>query len=97
MNLKRKPNGGKYGKSTALSYEGVLDQIADYLCSIEQWKNKECYDNACKYFHKAEALIELLEDHNCGSVGGFDKDQPITCSLLDRYEWLTKKIPKELE
>jgi hypothetical protein len=27
-----------------------------------------------KYIAKAEALIELLEIHDCGSVGGFDPD-----------------------
>ena len=27
-----------------------------------------------QYIAKAEALIELLEIHDCGSVGGFDPD-----------------------
>jgi len=57
-----------------------------------------------KYLFKAEALIELLEVHDCGSTGGFDKEigRPNgdgNLSFYDRFAWLVKKydLQKEVE
>ena len=53
------------------------------------------------YVAKAEALIELLEIHDCGSVGGFDVDAggDSMCGLLyleQRFEALKRKYaPKK--
>jgi len=54
-----------------------------------------------KYYQKAEALIELLEIEDCGSVGGFDNKNKLVketkFDLYDRFLTLlnkTKKRPK---
>jgi hypothetical protein len=48
-----------------------------------------------KYVAKAEALIELLEIHDCGSVGGFDTDGGDSLHgllyLEQRFEALKRK------
>lgn len=72
----------------------VLDQIKLELTVAAQWKdriNTDCAGFYVRGLHKAEALIELLEIADCGSVGGFDKGQPRPRNLLDRYEWLRNK------
>ncbi len=63
-------------------YEFILKEIRE---SLEQSElcNKFASDavlyrssslaRSLEHLHHAEALIELLEVHNCGSVGGFDK------------------------
>jgi hypothetical protein len=60
-----------------------------------------------KYIAKAEALIELLEIHDCGSVGGFDVDaggDPMHGllyleqryeSLKNKYALKSEKLPKK--
>lgn len=72
----------------------ILDRIGDHFQGAMQWdklKNPECIALSSKYFYKAEALIELLEIEDCGSIGGFDKGQPETNNLFDRWDWLYRK------
>jgi len=44
---------------------------------------------------KAEALIELLEEADCGSIGGYDRKNPVRnetkFKLLDRFLALLRK------
>lgn len=93
----RKPNGGDFKKGKACSYQGILDEIASCLeqVSLDNPKTAYAFERACNYAKKAEILIEVLEVHNCGSVGGYDKGQPFSYDLLGRYEWLVKKCPKK--
>jgi hypothetical protein len=84
----REPNGGNYRKGKALTYQGVLDEIASNLENANAWAVHKNWSNAAKYSLKAEALIELLEVHNCGSIGGFDNGQKPNSTLEERWEWL---------
>jgi len=73
----------------------VLKAVRDNLLSIEQWVRMRHWDKAAEYAARAEALIELLEVDDCGSVGGFDKLRRQLESLgrgprnlQQRMEWL---------
>ena len=94
MTLKRKENGGEYKINTALTYRGVLDEIAANLESIDQWAKTGHYRIAHEREIAAETLISLLEVNNCGSIGGFDKNQPSGQNLLERWKWLEKQYNK---
>jgi hypothetical protein len=89
---KRKLNGGWYKKGTALTYRGVLDGIEACLEGRNQWLEYEGWARAIEYENQAIGLIELLEVHNCGSIGGFDKGQPSPYSLEERWDWLVRKL-----
>jgi len=72
----------------------VLKMIGDCLFDAMQWskyKDPSCAHFAVSYYDKAESLIELLEIHDCKSVGGFDKGQPHPGNIFDRFDWLCKK------
>jgi hypothetical protein len=69
----------------------ILKAIRANLAAIEQWSEMEDYGRSYYYSSKAEALIELLEVDDCGSIGGFDdvRGQPEGYqSLKSRYKWL---------
>lgn len=77
----------------------VLKEIAAELHSLdsfnvtlvsEQYQSLHRYQNAVGHYHRAEALIELLEVLDCGSVGGYDKGQTEAHrrTLRNRYDWL---------
>ena len=87
-NYTRKRNGGAYKKGSALTVQGVLDQIEDDLVSRDQWAESKHYDNAAEYQYKAEALIDLLEVDLCGSIGGFAPGQPPCYGVDQRFVWL---------
>lgn len=76
--------------------QSILRAIDQNLEIAEQWKEcpykVEWVARVASYSFKAEALIELLEVHDCGSVGGFDKGQEFPGSdLKKRYVWLKNK------
>lgn len=85
-------------------YEVILANIKEDLESIEQWLELESYGNTLKYATSARRLIELLEVHNCGSIGGFDvigkkhqEDMPeFHDSLKGRYAWLEARMNNTL-
>jgi hypothetical protein len=84
-------NGGPrlYRKGTALSYEGVIEQIERALLGCHQWMEMGQLTRAMEYQLHASTLIELLEVQNCGSVGGYDEgQQPKDRTLLGRYRWV---------
>lgn len=72
----------------------VLKRIRDELNSMKQWQsspaNVDFVVNAARYAQKAEGLIELLEIHDCGSVGGFGNGHTGSHDLETRYLWLTE-------
>ena len=49
---------------------------------------------AAKHQIKAEVMIELIESHDCGSIGGFDPEDPKYGKhgdVYSRYEWIKRK------
>lgn len=72
--------------------EILLNVIGDNLHQAMQWSDKaEWANKVAEYYYKAEALIEVLEIVDCGSIGGHDKGQPRACSLFNRWDWLYRK------
>lgn len=78
----------------------ILQDTFRYFQQITQWIPFHL-DTASKYMQKAESLIELLEVQDCGSIGGFDKDNPVInttgFSLYDRYLALVHKYNNEAD
>jgi hypothetical protein len=66
------------------SRKEILTEILEDFQSMYQWVivDPESY---AKYANKAESLIELLEVVDCGSVGGFDTNNPSVIVLGDNY------------
>jgi hypothetical protein len=87
----------------------ILQDILECFQQIYQW-NLWCPSNTLEYYHKAEALIELLEVVDCGSVGGFDyanasaihtgtRLKPLDATgheLFDRFLMVLGKYPTKL-
>ncbi len=71
----------------------ILQKIAEHLSGVIQWTEGRChFSRAAEYQAQAEALIELLEVADCGSVGGFDEGQiGGNQTLFARFEWLVNK------
>jgi len=73
----------------------LLTEIKSAIQQVEQWHEAPFADgfadNTAGYFHQLEALVELLEIYDCGSTGGFGKDQPDNLNLKERADWLLKK------
>lgn len=91
--MKSTKRQNKYKKGTALTYQGVLDKIASQLERAEQYGKQRWYAIADIALHRAEELISLLEMHNCGKIGGFDKGQGLSV-VTERYQWLVNHKPK---
>ena len=73
----------------------ILQKIGDHLQGVLQW-SKPCngadwMQTAYLDMVKAEALVELLEVADCGFRGGFDRGQPQTYNLFERWDWLFRK------
>ena len=82
--------------------ETILKEIESCLQQVDQWAKGLIinYRFSWEYSMAAEALIELIEAHDCGSIGGFGEGQPSTIngrklSLKDRYDWIKNKTVKE--
>ena len=76
----------------------ILNEIFSHFQQMTQW-DVTSPGYTVEYAAKAEALIELLEVHDCGSVGGFDKKNPrvhkSSFKLYDRFLTLVKKYNNE--
>lgn len=76
----------------------ILNKIFSELQQITQWLPCAIHSGS-KYMHKAESLIELLEEMDCGSHGGFDRNNPIIrdsgFELYDRFTTLVRKYKNE--
>lgn len=72
----------------------ILNHIFEHFQQISQWLPDNC-DTAAKYSAQAETLIEVLEVADCGSVGGFDPENPVTNEtdfrLYNRFLALVRK------
>jgi len=80
----------KMNKDMSIPLVKILKDIKDDIQQINQWRQHIEVDwaqSVAEYSAKAEALIELLEAHLFGSVGGFGPEQ-IDKSLEGRYNYL---------
>jgi len=72
----------------------ILNEIFDNFHQIMQWL-PDNIDTATEYMFKAEALIEMLEADDCGSVGGYDPKSPVIDEtgflLYDRFLALVRR------
>lgn len=72
----------------------ILKNIAQDLTQAVQWIATSP-ENYVKYLTRAEAFIEFLEIEDCGSVGGFDKTNPLqrmtNHKIVDRFLTLLHK------
>ncbi len=78
----------------------ILNEIMACFYQVIQW-DEFCYDtkdNVVEYQHKADTLIELLEVEDCGSCGGFDKNNPLkretNYKSFDRFLCVLRKYNK---
>lgn len=77
----------------------ILKRIEKELQMVYQWSdlfekkrvNTDYSYRAFEYMYRAEALIELLEIHDCGSTGGFDGEESGLYSLEERLALLKRK------
>jgi hypothetical protein len=64
----------------------ILNRAFGHFQQVTQWPDSA---TGIKYMSKADALIEVLEVIDCGSIGGFDKENPhkrVTgCNKFDRF------------
>jgi hypothetical protein len=86
------PKYHEVGRKNLLTYNGIVRLIENELANRQQWLDMNSLSRALEYENRALALIELLEVHNCGSIGGFDRGQQLKQSdkpsILERWEWL---------
>jgi hypothetical protein len=72
----------------------ILNAIFENFVCAFQWGN-DSLETRIKEFHKAECLIELLEVDDCGSIGGYDRDNPVKnftrFTLFDRFLTVVNK------
>ena len=72
----------------------ILNAIGDCFQQVIQWTrhiDPAWTENITKSLYQAEALVEILEIQDCGSVCGFDQRQPRPRNLFDRWDWLFRK------
>lgn len=78
----------------------ILQQIFEDLQQITQWLPSNI-DLGNESMIKAKALIEMLEIDDCGSVGGFDKNNRLKrdsgFDLYDRFTTVLRKHHKETD
>ena len=71
-----------------ISIRVLIKRAMECLNQINQWRdNLHSLGNAHKYYIKAEALIELIETIDCGSVGGYANEGKID-KLKSQYDSL---------
>lgn len=77
----------------------ILQEIFSNFQAMTQWLDEP--DNYAKYANKAEALIEILEVEDCGSVGGYDQENQNKLvsgyTLYDRFLTLIRKENTRLQ
>ncbi len=73
-----------------ITRDSILGTINEKLETIDSWKEGESWHYVLQYHNQAEALIELLEVSDCGSVGGYAKGQTEAHrrTLRARFNWL---------
>jgi len=61
--------------SKTITRKTILQDAFEAFQQISQWLPNHI-DTAAEYSAQAKALVELLEVHDCGSVGGYDRTNP---------------------
>jgi hypothetical protein len=64
----------------------ILQDIFNHFQQMTQWITT-CPNSYSKYFNQAVGLIELLEVEDCGSIGGFDKSNPVKWNESGFHEY----------
>lgn len=85
-----------------VSRKAILDAIDSEMQRVYDWGSQinekridpDYISRAIQHAYKAEALIELLEVHDCGSTGGFDLGAGGLYSLEERIKLLKRKYRK---
>lgn len=73
----------------------MLERIKENLQLFRQWsETPDWVEYQHKYYCHLEAFVELMEEYDCGSTGGFGIGQPEGQNLLERAEWLIAKYGK---
>jgi hypothetical protein len=84
--------------SQEISRVRVLNNIYNQFQNSTQWYPSNLA-HVNEKLVKAEALIELLEEADCGSIGGYDRKNPVRnetkFKLLDRFLALIRKYDDE--
>lgn len=80
----------------SISVIKILEEALSALQQVAQWQEDNDYGECAGYEGGAKALIEVVEEFDCGSCGGFSKGQKINKScgssgLFYRWEFLAKK------
>jgi len=80
---------------SAPTRDDILKSIKYHLDSAKSWGGIHGdFLVAAKHQIKAEVMIELIESHDCGSIGGFDPEDPKYGKhgdVYSRYEWIKRK------
>jgi len=64
----------------------ILNDIFGHFQQMTQWFPRHP-ESCSEYYYKAEALIEFLEESDCGSCGGYDKmNKYIDVTLFELYD-----------
>lgn len=73
-----------------LTIKHLLKEGLKEIESSEQWNEKPYIvawkQNSLKDLIKAESILELIEVYNCGSIGGFGKNQTPQMNVKERLE-----------
>lgn len=93
---------GRQEDSTIISRKTMLTNAHDHLRMMEQWADMHSFDRVHEYQQKAEAIIEVLEVADCGSVGGFDRENRPrqtdgNSELYRRFKAVARKHDDEFE
>lgn len=84
----------------------ILQEIFECFQQVTQWMpaintDADFSDGVTKYLFKAEALVEILEVNDCGSIGGFDTeihaDHRGAMGLYERFLFLVEKYNKRID
>ena len=79
----------------------MLNQIFMELLMAKQWFDSDAVHYYSEHMRKAESLIEFIEVNDCGSIGGFDRDNEhliITDNpIFDRFLTVLRKYNHENE
>lgn len=78
----------------------ILKTIFEELCSLHtarSWVEPNSCKRIAEHAVSAESLMCLLEAHDCGSHGGFDREcaQSGTLTFIERFIWLVHKYGHE--
>jgi hypothetical protein len=87
---------GYMKQKESISVQKILEEVRDGFQQIAQWNGLSSIGNKLEHYYKTEALVELLEVFDCGSVGGFGEGQEDNNDLYARFLYLRNKYAKEL-